>query len=337
MILLATIALLTSIALGTPMLARPTLPFGVRVAAERANDPAILSLRRLYIQLVVLAAFGAAGVAVLFEPDVRATVVVLAMVDAAFYYVIHRRVRAVKRKEWWQAEHRHGVSIDTSLRTEPVRLPWPWLTPAVLIMLVTVVVGWQRSFEPALAQAGVTLLISVITLLGLRSRPEVDAARPKGSSRRYRIYLRGIARMNLSLIAAINLHLLAQALVQWGLVPRTSFWTAAPYVPLGLGVLAYALWQFRVGPAGHRLPAEPGEEDEDTGLVQRDDDKYWFLAGMIYANRSDPAVLVHRRAGFFWTLNMGHPIAWVVVAALVTVALLSGFGVIDLPERRSIF
>jgi uncharacterized membrane protein len=83
------------------------------------------------------------------------------------------------------------------------------------------------------------------------------------------------------------------------------------------------------------LPALPGEHEEDTGAVQRDDDRYWYLAGMIYANRRDPAVLVHRRVGAYWTLNAGHPVAWVLIAVIVVTALLSGFDVIDLPERSS--
>ncbi|MET8869942.1 DUF5808 domain-containing protein [Nonomuraea sp. NPDC004580] len=46
----------------------------------------------------------------------------------------------------------------------------------------------------------------------------------------------------------------------------------------------------------------------------------------------DPAILVHQRVGGRWTLNLGNPIAWGIVAVIAVVALLSVLGVIDLPE-----
>lgn len=54
---------------------------------------------------------------------------------------------------------------------------------------------------------------------------------------------------------------------------------------------------------------------------------------MVYANRGDPALLVHRRSGVAWTLNLGHPISWALLAALAVFAALAGSGVIELPSR----
>ncbi|WP_212909901.1 DUF5808 domain-containing protein [Streptomyces sp. TS71-3] len=67
--------------------------------------------------------------------------------------------------------------------------------------------------------------------------------------------------------------------------------------------------------------------------MQRDDDRHWHVAGMVYVRRGDPAVLVHRRAGMYWTLNLGHPVSWLILAVVVLVAVLTGLGVIDLPTR----
>jgi uncharacterized membrane protein len=67
--------------------------------------------------------------------------------------------------------------------------------------------------------------------------------------------------------------------------------------------------------------------------VQRDDDRYWHLAGMVYLNRRDPAALVHRRVGMYWTLNLGHPVTWAILTVIVLAAVLTGLGVIDLPTR----
>ena len=47
-----------------------------------------------------------------------------------------------------------------------------------------------------------------------------------------------------------------------------------------------------------------------------DDDRHWLVAGAIYFNPEDRRVLVRRRSGLplAWTLNMAHPVSWVVLA-----------------------
>ena len=52
-----------------------------------------------------------------------------------------------------------------------------------------------------------------------------------------------------------------------------------------------------------------------------DDDRFW-KAGSVYVNRADPALLVPKRFGVGWTVNLGHPagIALAVVVLLIVVA-----------------
>jgi uncharacterized membrane protein len=329
------VALLTCLALATPAMARPTLPFGVQVAAARVGTPEIAGLRRIYTRLILAVAVVAAVLTVALQAGPTVTAMVVGIADMALYYGAYRRMRAIKRREWWQAEHRHGVTVDTTFRTNPVRVPILWLLPAVLVLLVTLIIGWSRDLEPVLAQAWVVLLTPLVVLLIVRARPDLDAAKPAGSARRYRVYLRGVARVILVLATGVNIQIFVHALQNWNILPSTAFWTIAGFVPAAMAILGFLVFETRVGQAGHRLPALPGEEEEDTGVVQRDDDRYWYLAGMIYANHRDRAVLVHRRVGVYWTLNIGHPAAWVLIAAIVVTGLLSGFGVIDLPERSS--
>ncbi|WP_276329009.1 DUF5808 domain-containing protein [Crossiella equi] len=46
---------------------------------------------------------------------------------------------------------------------------------------------------------------------------------------------------------------------------------------------------------------------------------------MLYANRLDPALLVHRRSGMFWTLNLGHPLAWAILGVAAVFGVAAGF------------
>ncbi len=354
------IVALTCLVLMLPALARPTLPFGVRVTADRVADPVIVGQRRAFTRLVLGAGAAAVVVAVLVGAGpLWATL--LAAVDFLLYLRANRTIRAAKRTGGWRAGRRQGVTVDTTFRTDPVRVPWRHLIPADLVLLATAVVGWLQyadlpatimrfrgfgldpgtrepttwaaAFEPVLFQAGIVVLVPLVTLAVLRARPDLDAARPRGSARRYRVYLHGVATMTLLLGAALNLGLAVTALQLWEVVPATLPWRIAAYLPLAVMVVLLVRWDRRVGSAGHRLPALPDEEDEDSGVVQRDDDAHWYLAGLMYVNRRDPAAFVHARIGHSWTMNLGSPVAWVVLGGLALLAIAALTGLVDLPER----
>jgi uncharacterized membrane protein len=324
---LAFVALLTFLMLTLPALARPTLPFGVRIGVQRVGDPAVVAARRSYTRLIWIAAALAAAVTAVTVPTTvpavaaGGTAALLLVADLFVYHRAHRMIRAAKLAGGWTIERRQGVAVDTTFRTDPVRVPWLWGLPALAVLLLTAAIGFVYGgdsgphgvFQPVLYQLGIMVIAVVMVRIALRARPDVDAARPKGTARRYRSYLRGIAVMSFLTAACLNLGLLFAALYLWGVVA----WQPLIYIPLGVMVIGWVIWEIRVGQAGHRLPALPGEEAEDSGLDQRDDDRHWHLLGSVYINRADPALLVHDRLGSStWTLNLGHPIAWLLLGAI---------------------
>lgn len=324
LIALPMITLLTGLALAIPRLTPPTVPFGVRVAAVRAKDPAILRVRQTYMFRVAVAAMIALVVCLVAYDNVIVAGIfanALIAIHGVVYALANRQLRAIKRQEWWQAEHRYGVTTDITFRTDPVRVPLLWLSPAVVVLLATMLLG---RWDLVIPMAAMTVLMPLLVRVLMRARPVLDAAQPVGSSRRYRAYLRGTARMMLLMVAAVNLVVL---------LTTTPGWEIVSGVVMTAFLIGLVVWMVRVGHAGHRLRKLPGEEDEDTGLTQRDDDKHWYMGGTLYANRQDRAVLVHHRVGMSWTLNMGHPVTWTLLAALALLVALAGFGVIDLPAR----
>lgn len=369
----AAIALVTCAMLALPALAGPTLAFGVRVSADQASDPAVIAERRAYARLTVLATVPATVISIPVTalitatdrpPVIGVTAAALGLVQLALYYRAHHRIRRAKL-DGRRSGRRQGVTVDTTFRTDPVRLPWAWGLPGLAILLVTAGLGWSRLgeppatlplwrglgidparrvpatstavLEPVLYQLAIGLVILAMIYVVLRARPDLDAARPTGSARRYRVYLRGVAVLSLVSAACLNLGLLLSALLLWEIVPFALLWRVAAYLPLAALLVPWLIWEVRAGRAGHRLPALPGEEEEDSGVVQRDDDGHWFLAGAVYANRSDPALLVPARLGSSWTLNIGHPATWLVLAAALTVTALALSGAVDLPQRESLF
>lgn len=78
-------------------------------------------------------------------------------------------------------------------------------------------------------------------------------------------------------------------------------------------------------PQRSRTKTSTPTDSENTDVVFRDDDRYWY-GGFFYNNPDDPALFVEKRYGLGWTLNFGHPQARLVLIATLLVILV--FGVI---------
>jgi uncharacterized membrane protein len=126
-----------------------------------------------------------------------------------------------------------------------------------------------------------------------------------------------------SILVAIE-YFLALVFMWTSLLPLSHQQAGPPgFVPILLFALAFTvivvaltIW---VGQGGTRLG---GTGTVASGVLSpvgdRTPDKCWKL-GLFYINRDDPALFVEKRFGIGYTLNFGHPGAWVFLAVLVAV------------------
>lgn len=77
-------------------------------------------------------------------------------------------------------------------------------------------------------------------------------------------------------------------------------------------VLYYTL---KVGQSGTRISVSTQDVNQE-GVIDIDDDRYWKM-GLIYVNRNDPSILVEKRFGIGWTVNMGHKVSWIGLVLLI--------------------
>jgi uncharacterized membrane protein len=96
---------------------------------------------------------------------------------------------------------------------------------------------------------------------------------------------------------------------------------AAAVLPGLIGAAIVVMAAVRTGQAGTRLRGGAGSEPA-TGATHQDDDRFWTL-GVLYANRDDPAILVPKRFGVGWTVNVANPRTWPVIAAFVVLIVAS--------------
>jgi uncharacterized membrane protein len=81
----------------------------------------------------------------------------------------------------------------------------------------------------------------------------------------------------------------------------------------------------RLGQGGSRLASVEPVYDRRPAAApvgDRTADRYWKL-GVVYVNRDDPALFVEKRFGLGYTINFGHNGAWVFLAALVAIVVLT--------------
>ncbi|WP_163567989.1 DUF1648 domain-containing protein [Fodinicola feengrottensis] len=258
------------------------------------------------------------------------------------FSLAHHEIRAAKAAGGWYDDLRQGIAVDTGLRTDPPRFPWLWLTPAVIVIVATAVIGVlsypsmpailavhysangvpnrlaaksvATAFSLVFVQIGVTaLLVGIAAAIFFRSRPDIDPARPVGSARWHRHYMSLGAKALLGLAAMIDVGMLGSSLLMWtGTVTRWASLVVVIPILAGVTVAIVVL-------ARNSRQRDDGEPD--TGLTHRDDDKYW-RGGLLYVNRDDHALMVPRRFGIGWTLNFGNPRTAMLLAGLAALIAL---------------
>jgi uncharacterized membrane protein len=335
-------ALVLVLALVLPSIASPTVPFGVRVPAQRADDPTVIRQTRAYRRRVLVSGIAAAAVCVVIYGVTGVTlllpltVLVLVSVCYGCFFLANHEIRAAKAAGHWYEGLRQGIAVDTELRTDPPRFPWLWLAPTLIVTVATAVVGVilypsmpavlavhyaakgrpdrtaaksiATAFSLVFVQIGVTALLSGIAAAIFRGRPDIDPAHPVGSAHWHRQYMVLGVKALLGLVAVIDLAMLGSSLLMW--TGTVTSW--APLVVVIPILVAVAVAVVVIA----RNNREPDGGEEGTGLTHRDDDKHW-RGGMFYVNRDDSALMVPRRFGVGWTLNFGNPRTAMLFAAIV--------------------
>jgi uncharacterized membrane protein len=329
-----------------PVASRPTLQFGVRVPPEQAGAPVIRRERRAYLwrtagigACCTVAALALQGHESWWLP--RIILLLELAADFGCFWVARRQIGAVKQADGWFAGLRQTVATDTSWRTNPPRFPVRWLIPALAVIAATAAVGALRypglpahlvtgSGHRAPKSAVIVLVVAfqlyvTVLWIGLmliiyRSRPDIEAADPAMSTLRYRRFLAATTRALLTLLALVDTSLLLIALRSWQVYQPSGIGRALPALPFVAGLILLATVARRAGQGGWRLNGNVRGLARATG-TDRDDDRFW-KAGLLYVNRDDPALVVGSHVGAGWSLNLGNPAAWLIIAG--NIAALAG-------------
>jgi uncharacterized membrane protein len=322
-----------------PLVTRPSLQFGVRVPPEYAKAAVIRRERRAYLWRSVLIAVGALAALIALGghgprwPS-RLVLAIEVSADLGCVWWAHQQIARVKSAEDWFAGRRQMIVADTSWRSELEAFPARWLLPAVAVIVATVLVGVLRyphlpayltrgdhrvatspasAFAVGVGQLYVTGLWTALLALVYRSRPDLDTADPAASLCSYRKALGAFGRAGLILLACVDASVLLFALQLWQVLHLSGDENLVVALPVVAGLVGFLVTVVGAGRARARTLA--------GGLAtDRDDDRYW-KGGIVYVNLDDPAVLVGARVTFGWTVNLGNPIAWLLVVGVLAIPI----------------
>jgi uncharacterized membrane protein len=349
-IMILIIGLLVVLYYVMPRLTRPDIYFAVTVTPDfrdSAEGGAILGRYRVEVVVYGIIAIAVALSGLWMSQPSSATVSVVGLVlqpVGAFiaYYRARRRVLP------------HAVAPATireaALAPHEVRLPGGWAVQIGPFAVLAAVAAWlqlhwseipdrfpvhwgingqpdnwaTRSFTgvffPLLTAAFFCALLGFLAYAILRWSRVIRMGGAAGESEQH-------FRRTVVLILVATEYFLALLFAWTGLLALSAVRTGPPgLVPilvLSLGfTLVVTLLLVRAGQGGSRL-AGAAASGTVVPVGDRTADQYWKL-GVFYVNRDDPALMVEKRFGIGYTMNFGHPGAWLVIGTLVAVAVLIG-------------
>jgi uncharacterized membrane protein len=331
----------------------PGLPLSVRVPQAHIDDPVVLSAIRRFRWGLVLAWATTAALTVLlaiFGQAPLATVLPVLLYTALSILILvlsRRMIISAKRVGGWF----EGVPVRMSAQLTPPAYRHPpiiWPALAVIVLAATTAVdvalyptlpdpiavhfnaagnvdGWAAKsiwsvFGVLMIGAAVVILLAVLSVFAARYSVRVqadDTAQQAALRTQVQRTMLTSLLSELSFVLALGFSAieLAQRLLPGvrGAVAGSAIGLVVLVMAVVIGNVARGRAQLR--PANVRDPGSPRPDAVD-------DDEHW-KGGLIYVNRDDPALVVPRRFGLGWTVNLGHP-AGIALTILLLLVIAGG-------------
>jgi uncharacterized membrane protein len=331
----------------------PGLPLSVRVPQSHANDAVVqAAIRRFRWGLVLAGVLTAVLTVSLALADLTplATILPVLLYTALsiLVLVLSRRaiLRAKREGRWFEGLPVRVTAQITVPEYHHPPIVWPVLAVIVLAVATAVNValyptlpdplpvhfnaagdpdGWAAKsvwsvFGVLMIGAAVVVLLTVLSVVAARysARTQADDTAEQAALRSevQRSMLTSVlSRLSFVIALGISAIELAQRLL-----PGVKWATAVSAIGLVVLVMVVVIStviraRVQVRPANVRDPRSPRPDAVD-------DDRHW-KGGLFYVNRDDPALVVPRRFGLGWTLNLGRP-GGVAVTVLLLLVIAGG-------------
>ncbi|MFC5651461.1 DUF1648 domain-containing protein [Paenibacillus solisilvae] len=329
-----------------PVIGSKRMLFGVHIPDEASEDPEAASIKRRYVSNAILVSVIGLAAAVLLswlrdgEMEAAAPAALIVQIIGNLLAMQQGRSAAIRLKagKGWErtADSRRVVSL--SFRSGKLTISSAWYTVHVILAGISVffaVLLWDRipatiithyngSFEPdgvsskgfgsvfmlniiQLFMTCIFLFTNTIIRIAKQQLNPNEAAKSMEKQRRFR-FATSLFLYYLSLVIILLLsYIQATMLYDWSLQTLKVITSALP-VAIMASLILHILYLNRKGIAQSDFTSDTEEQ-------------HWKGGGAFYSNKEDPSLFVAKRFGVGWTINMGHPLGWLVLVGILAIPI----------------
>lgn len=332
-----------------PKFLRENNVFGVYIPDTHVKDSRITEMKKRYTTILLAGGIGIVLIFIgwlwLASPS-EEYIVFLGMIaqitavilSIGLYAKNHITLAKWKKEEKWTAGQIEKKVVDLQFREQLKLLPTIFFILPILVPISLAIYGlsqfdslpnqipthwgpngeadrfaektWFSVSSLPLMTIGLQVMLLFFNEAMKQSGARIQVQRKKQSRaqqlafRKYSSWLLFVVTISLTvLMGYLQLTILATEIMSSGVT--LGFTIGFLIVILG-SVFYYTV---KVGQSGTRIPVEAQDINQE-GQMDIDDDRYWKL-GLIYVNKDDPSILVEKRFGIGWTVNMGHRVSWI--------------------------
>ncbi len=338
-------AILVIICACTPYVIRKNDVFGIYFPDSASELEQVRAMRFRFFGLCILCGLLCAGfwlVTVLFswmnaELSFSVSLIGYLLLEALLYLYFHGKAKQMKNNHEFSYTMESHVAVDFTPQPRPIS-SW-WFVPHILLLAMTagvtiwkepslgdrIPIHWDTAgnvsyasksffsvYQLILLEGFMFLLFYGLLILVSHSKKVIRSDNPEESRRASFLfkklwcgYFAILSFGCMALFSFLQFIILGICPSAWMTPVLVGF-----LIVVGLGSTALVLY---TGQGGSRLLRIKGK----TSLIDpREDDRYWKL-GCIYYNPDDPSLMVEKRFGIGWTLNMARPAAYVLLAIII--------------------
>lgn len=331
----------------TPYLTRKTSVFGVSIPEPYVQHQQLQLFKKYYSMLVgsIVAAFLIVQISLLFTSIREERFVFLSfillyimlLISAGLYMSYHIKTKKLKKQENWEAHVKTVYVTDISIRDRDEVLSPTFFTLPIIITIALItftylnyndipdvfathwnaageVDGWTEKTWISVIVMPLILLGTQISFfimsIGMKNAKIQLSAQAKEASANRELAQRKYGSWYL---AAINYSMTILLVVLHYTTVILKDQTAPYFFPLfivfmivSLGGLILFIW--KLSKSNERF------DDLHTNETASADDRYWKW-GIFYFNKNDPSLLVQKKYGVGWTVNLANK--WSLIIILV--------------------
>ncbi|ATD55674.1 DUF5808 domain-containing protein [Clostridium chauvoei] len=341
--------------------------FGVRIPKEYQNEKEIVQLDASYKKLTIIIFLSIGLISnIIFALSINLKEEILAFIMAGItillliihtilFAIYYKKLKLLKYNKGWTRKSKNIVVVDTTLRKpkkdEKIKVIDSkyflllFIFPILMIVLTyirydnlpNIIVIPKTSFgeieketakgifivyQLPIIQIFMGTLFYFINKVIMNSKVDLNSGSIKEAVERKKKFKRlGSILMLVTGIQIIILFSVLQLSIIFGF--DSSFIEIIFLLIILVTMIIFIFSFIKAGQGGRNLSSS-----EELDELYKDDDDKWIL-GCLYYNKNDPSVMIEKRVGIGWTINLGNPKGMaILVITLLLIFIMILFGIL---------